>query len=124
MSKFSQLEQAKAQGYIIGSSSTIDSLRKQFYEWCDNNEKPYVAIATRTKYCHFSVDTPSTKLRLNENGVSAIEDLMEQHIDTSGTYSVGEESMFHDNVTTQVAEKLARGIIGVFQDKNNLETKI
>jgi hypothetical protein len=124
MDKYSQLEQAKEQGYIIGPSAVIDSLQTQFYDWCKVKEKPYIKISTRAKYCHLSVDTPSPQLRLNENGVSALKDLMKQYIDTNGTYSVGEESMFHDKVPIHVAGELANGIIGVFQTKDNLETNI
>jgi hypothetical protein len=124
MDKYSQIEQAKNQGYIIGSSPTIDLLQNEFYEWCKELGKPYITITTRNKYCSFDVDTPSPNLKLNQKGVTAMKDLIRQHIDTDGTCSIGEESIFHDNVRIETSEKLAKGTLNVFEDKDNIESKI
>jgi len=121
MDKLSPLELAQNQGYIIGSSSAIESLQHPFYKWCGENLKPYITISTRTNNSHFSVDTPNTKLRLNDNGVRAMRSIMEQYIETTGTFSIENSSIFHDNVPIKVAEKLAMKTVEIFKNKDNLE---
>jgi len=121
MDQLSLLEKAKNQGYIIGSSAIINSLQKQFYKYCSDNQKPYITISTRIKYSNFSVDTPNTNLRLNDNGVGEIRRIMEQYIDAKGNYSIERERIFHDTVLISVAEKLAVEMVEIFKNKDNIE---
>jgi hypothetical protein len=111
------LEQAKVQGYIIGRVAEIDLLQNSLYVWCLRNKKPYLAVTIIGGQCNFSLDTPAREPMLSKNGVSKIEGLLQQY----DRFTVSMEgSMDCINVPIKDAENLAKRIIGIFQDKNNL----
>lgn len=121
MEKHTQLALAQEQGYIIGSRSKINSIQNEYYKWCKQNNKPYITLTTRGKHCHFSLDTPSAKLRLNRSGIAAIKDLLEKHSDTTEFHSIGREQIFHDKISVLAAPNLAKEAFFIFQDEKNCE---
>ena len=126
MDKYSLLRAAKEQGYIIGSSSVIESINKEYYEWCRAEDRPYIEITKKSSSssCHFSMDTPSGRWKLNKNGIDSVRHVMQHIINTEGFYSIGSDQMFHENVPVQASVELANEIIRIVKDKNNIEAKI
>lgn len=53
-----QLEIAKEKGYLVtNNSKKVTEYRNEFYRYCKENNKPFIVITNKNKYCYVEVDT-------------------------------------------------------------------
>lgn len=107
-----ELEAAKDRGYVIRRDSQVE-LSNAFYKWCEDNERPFVAVTRRRRHAVVTLDTFLLPFELTPEAMEECQTVLLKAVVRGHWVGIGKDRVTGSRVPIEKAGEVAAELLRI-----------